>query len=492
MGSRSVKDLRELICISRLSIRDDESSGEDDVSGSDREASDLSPQDRTRTSFPDFKIKKSIPQPSECEYSESYDSMVKSFDAFRNEKISRFQRDAARERKGNREIVVGRPNSAVGRVKKPNANVDYKICHGKNYHAINANNHIRRKDHKLGKDDVDCHDDLKSQQFSGKNEEAAKQDDFDHGRVESILQFVDTSVISNWLERCNHELGDLVKWLREGHNFINFGNFILNNFHYSKQKELINMEVSFILDELELAFRVGINDRKLKIEDLHVLLEIVLKEYPSKLLGKKGPIQILEILIKFCCGKSGNHKDLLSDVRFATDNKQCIQWLLAMRAFSLINLSNGIVSFYKHLTSHKSHEKSCFSSDSRENQEDLTFVWLLDAVDSDFIDVFIFLTRCYLKAHHNFTKHEKQIVLSKAIVHDNDQVFRFLLEKVRMFVTTLIISLNPSTILMHNLSSYGKLKNLFFFISNKEHALIQYNQRHNVSYKVISSKNKRV
>ena len=413
--SRSVKDLRELVCLSRLSIRESESSEDDDNYDCTLEDTLKNPtvsnQD-TSSHFHKEILQQKAPSNS-CAKPGS----------------SSYHGNTPSKRRKN-EIVVGRPKSAVGGVRRPLSKVERGVCQKK----VDASDGKIKINCALSSYDNETvartsEDYLHSHNKGGSREKKI----YDNDLIEKILHYTDANVISDWLERCNHDLDVIVRWLKQGHKFIRFANFMLNEFHYAKRKELIDMEVSFILSEFELAFKVGIRDKTLKVQDLRTLLQVVISEYPTRLHGRRGSYILLNILLTFSCGKNEAYKKLLADVKYSTSNKQYIQWLLAMRAFGLISLSNGVIDFYKQLTSLENDRSDEDSKEMLDCTEDFKFSWLIDAIELKFIDVFTCLAAFFVEACESFSISQRQIIISKAITTGCDQILQYLFDKVISF-----------------------------------------------------------
>ena len=377
--SRSVKDLRELICISRLSIRDE--SGEDD---------DYDDSDQIYPSLHGHRsMKKKVVSKKSC---------IPGSNAS----------DDSNDRR--KELVVGRPRSAVGGVRRPLSAAERGI------YTQNGSVSLNERAQTSG------------DHFSNDSRKYAISIDFEN--IEIALNYVDAHVISDWLGRCNHDLDLIVEWLKEGQNFIHFAFFLLNQFHSSKRKELIDMEVSFILSEFELAFKIGIRDKKLKMKDVRILLQVVLSEYPARLLGTKGSYLLLKMLLTFSCGKNDTYKHLLADVKFATCKAQYIQWLLAMRAFCLVSLTNGIINFYKQLVSLEAHGSNKVSKERIFQGEDIKSIWLMDAIELNDMDVFKCLCEFFLETYEDWLRNQKEVIILKVITTGSEQILRYLADQV--------------------------------------------------------------
>jgi len=384
--SRSIKDLRELICVSRLSIRDDR--GEDD---------DYDDSDQMFSS--------SLNGHSTKSYMNQRDVGSKSCVPGNN----------ASENSNDRriELVVGRPKSAVGGVRRPISAAQ------KGIQSQNGSVSSKERTHAVRTSEDHFSDE--SRKYVIVN---------DDKRIEMVLHYVDANVISDWLERCNHDLDIIVEWLKKGQNFIHFAFFLLSQFHSSKRKELIDMEVSFILSEFELAFKVGIRDKKLKMKDVRMLLQVVLNEYPTRLHGTKGSYLFLKMLLTFSCGKNDTFKHLLADVKLTTCKTQYIQWLLAMRAFCLVSLTNGIINFYKQLVNLETDGSNRASEEKICHGEDIRLIWLTDAIELNDMDVFKCLCEFYMETYEDWLRSKRKFIISKVITTGCEQILRYLADEI--------------------------------------------------------------
>lgn len=189
---------------------------------------------------------------------------------------------------------------------------------------------------------------------------------FTDGNFDEILTFIDASVVSDWLNRANRYLKKMLKWHQDNtdlysasktkllryESFILFCNFWLGNneqikFNDKQRRNLIEMEYSIISEEVMQAFQVGFDSQSLTIGDVNQLLKAVFKEYPIQLLSFRGTYLILDFVDILCSDRDNEYKKLLSDVKCRTINKQYAQWLLSIRSFALINICWSIIKFFK-------------------------------------------------------------------------------------------------------------------------------------------------
>lgn len=195
-----------------------------------------------------------------------------------------------------------------------------------------------------------------------------------NGNFDKMLTYIDASVVSEWLNRANRLLRKMHKWHQDNSNlydthkvnrnksefikyesFINFANFWLgcnktSKLDHRQRRQLLEMEYSIICDEVTQAFQIGIESQEIGLSDIHQLLHAVFKEYPLQLLSFRGVYLLLDYIDTLSSNRLNEYKNLLSDVKCRTVNKQYAQWLLSIRSFSLINLCWSIVKFYRDST----------------------------------------------------------------------------------------------------------------------------------------------
>ncbi|KAH9512983.1 hypothetical protein Btru_035527 [Bulinus truncatus] len=170
---------------------------------------------------------------------------------------------------------------------------------------------------------------------------------------DDILTFMDATIVASWLKRSNETIQELTKYCNTGDNFVHFAQFWLSEFPDFQKKEIFSMEYDILLNEVALAFAVGRESKKVVRRDITDLIGAVFKEYPVRLIGKHGPYIFLDYLDILTSERLDQYKKLLSDVRCSTSNRQYAQWLLATRCFALVNVWSSIVNFFRNLTGHK-------------------------------------------------------------------------------------------------------------------------------------------
>lgn len=176
------------------------------------------------------------------------------------------------------------------------------------------------------------------------------------GNFDQMLTYIDTFIVSEWLNRSNKNLNEMFSWLEENKcsSFIHFADFWLTKINDKQRRDLINMEYSIIVEEISQAFLIGMESDKLSHRDVTNLLKAVFKEYPLALLSFRGLYLLLDYVDILCSDRKDDYKKLLSDVKCKTLNKQYAQWLLSIRSFALVNLCSSVVKFYQNATSEPS------------------------------------------------------------------------------------------------------------------------------------------
>lgn len=167
---------------------------------------------------------------------------------------------------------------------------------------------------------------------------------------DDMMIYIDATIVANWLTRANTALQDLIGFCSKGDNFIQFAHFWLSQFPDLQKRDIFRMEYDILLDELTLAFAVGKENGNIARRDILDLCGAIFKEYPLKLLSAKGSHIFLNYLEVLTSGKQDQYKVLLSDVRCSTSNRQFAQWLLAIRSFALVNIWSSIINFFLNLT----------------------------------------------------------------------------------------------------------------------------------------------
>ena len=177
-------------------------------------------------------------------------------------------------------------------------------------------------------------------------------DEFSDGNFDWLLSGIDGAVVSDWLERANQDVSNMAVWCRSGENFVQFAHFWLSEFPEQRKIDVFALEYNLLMDQLTFAFasfstKTPSNGRRVHDGHLLTLLRAVLREYPERLLGPKGAHMFLDYLDILSSGKHDIYRLLLSDVKCCTDIRQHAQWILALRASALVSVWIAVLDFYR-------------------------------------------------------------------------------------------------------------------------------------------------
>lgn len=244
------------------------------------------------------------------------------------------------------------------------------------------------------------------------------------GNFDWMLVYADSTAITDWLIRANTGLKDLTSWLHADSNFVLFAHFWLSEIPKHKRYELVEIEASIIIDELFFAFGPGLEDKRITQEHITSFFSAVFWEFPKKFSGSEcGPF-FLNILICLCSIRKDSYESLLSDVKCGTEKKQFVQYILATRAFAVINLCIGVIGFYKQISKNSGQDSHIPSKDIKE----VAAVFVLDAVSKGFIDVVDYLMSNFSLDPHNVKGENGKSLLFTAVVSGQEAVVRHLLQ----------------------------------------------------------------
>ncbi|XP_038064461.1 uncharacterized protein LOC119734903 [Patiria miniata] len=392
--TRSVKDLRELICVSRLTMRD-----------SDDEDDELS---RPLSSLSIF----GEPSPASCTAQPAEDMNGLSL--------------APRppwEEKVSKPLS---PQTTGARRKQPKTNK----------HMVNMNNNASI-DFKKFKTPLPP---LESRPSSGSSIDSdrpdsgeVKRQDNPRGNFDDMLQYIDGDMIVDWLGRANGMVDELASWCNDGDNFVVFANFMLTDFPEVQRLELLQMEVGILHDELSLVFDQGLKQGKVQLTDLDRLVSAILREYPGRLCGPRGTHVFLNILDTLSSERTDDYKTLLTDVKISTRNREFAQSLLAVRAFLLLSVWSNIVNFYRRFKSDDPLCEPCVSVDPTIKPPPTASIVqrrAYQAVQRGFVSVLHYLVRSGKLDVAAVNKEDRSLVF-EAVMHNQPRVLHYLLTKVQ-------------------------------------------------------------
>ena len=212
-------------------------------------------------------------------------------------------------------------------------------------------------------------------------------------------------------------------------NFVGFAQFWITEFGMERRSEIVNLEVSILLDEMTLAFRAGQEKGKVRTKDIMDLLSALLREYPKKLTGSASVYLFLDYLDIFTSERAVEYRSILSDVKLSTRNKEHVQLILATRSFMLINVWVAVVNFYKQISESKPVTSTEHLTRHREKSE-VNYNRLVEAINNGYTEVVhYFLYSGKISAGHVDSR--QKTLLHIATAANQLKVVQYLLKKVR-------------------------------------------------------------
>lgn len=246
---------------------------------------------------------------------------------------------------------------------------------------------------------------------------------------DDMLCYMDATVVSAWLTRSNENVGKLSDFCNTGDNFVRFAHFWLSDFPGVEKQEIFELENGILTEEISFAFTVGREQRKISYRDILNLSKAVFREYPGKLLSSKGPHMFLDYLGVLTSGKREDYKKMLSDVKCSTRNKQYAQWLLATRSFAIVSCWSAIVNFYRNLLDRLHHTNQTLFT-SKDVNDDINQVRLSQAIRLGYVDVVHYYS---VSGHVSLTdkdSHNRTTIFT-AVMHNQPDVVHYLINRVK-------------------------------------------------------------
>jgi hypothetical protein len=172
---------------------------------------------------------------------------------------------------------------------------------------------------------------------------------------EFMFNSIDTGIVSDWLQEANDVVAKLSNWNKVSENFVSFAHFWLSQISGSDRLSLIRLEYGILLDQLAAAFP---SEFPVKSHHIRALAEAVFHEFPRRILSTGGIHLVLSHLdILMLSQRDSQFCKLLSDIHCSTNCRQHTEIVLAMRAFAITSMLSAFVNFYCKL--HDSQEVIC-------------------------------------------------------------------------------------------------------------------------------------
>ena len=359
--ARNIRDLREIINISRLSIRDEEDFQSVFSSDEDEETSSLRGYITSRPS-----------------------SALGTRSCFQT--LSSNNDNNNNNNNNNNNISTKRPVSAVNSSRSEQSIRPSTVPIKRSSHEprkSNSSQSLIGRDHKqfpshytpvppiLSKDD--------KKKIRDKNPRIRKNT---RRNFDEVLSYLDSAIVNEWLEECNDTIQKLSSFATEGAKWVSFCHFLLEGMKHEDYCHLLDVEFSIIVDRLKYGFHAGFTTNQLNDNDLLQLASSAIPEYPGRLKqgAYKGVEALLDIFVVLSSSdRTDQYRELLKSINCVSVNKQCVQWLLAIRAHGLISFVSGILRFFENI-----HSDSVTSA-SVGREPVLDFSGLVNTVSSDIL-----------------------------------------------------------------------------------------------------------
>ena len=164
---------------------------------------------------------------------------------------------------------------------------------------------------------------------------------------DNMLIYLDATLVSEWLSSSNEVVSDMTNWCHQHENYVQFAHFWLSEMPQLQRQEIFKLEYSIVMDQFNLAFAPGRDAGQIKYKDIVHFTQAVFREYPANLFSSKGSHTFLNYLDTLTSERTKVYKNLLTDVRCSTRIKQHAQMTLACRAFCLVSVWSAVVKFYR-------------------------------------------------------------------------------------------------------------------------------------------------
>ena len=329
---RSVRDLRELICVSRLTCRDSDDEDSLEYYTNQNNEEDLSDV-KKQSSNSDSSRESSASSVSltTCVSPASDSGIVTSSESpFNSTTNVAINANLNEECIKTESVALSKKSNKVKKKTKPQV-ITQKLPIRTEIHkkfvplppvtAKKANNNLVQR-----------------------NETATETNDI----ICKMLQCADMDIISDWLKQANSGVSNMSIWCTTGDNYVRFAQFWLSMFSVADQQEIFSLEYNLLIDQLTFVF--DCNRSKFTQNDFALFMAMVFREYPKKLLSSKSNFLFLEYL-DILCDRRESFRKLLSDVKYSTTVKEHIQCILAIRSYAIISIWEAVIKFFRNLSS---------------------------------------------------------------------------------------------------------------------------------------------
>ncbi|XP_062619995.1 uncharacterized protein LOC134281575 [Saccostrea cucullata] len=401
--SRGVRDLRDLICVSRLTVRDsdEEIFSDDEVVIKDLDTLSVSSASSVDSSKRLPSVERHVSPDSGCVTNTCSSTPPET--AVETDVIPKKTKPKKRKKRDKKPVL----NIVPGTYELPRAEVLPPVASTSFGSIISENQDV---------------DEVSSPVVDKRVR--ANTTNFD-----DMMCYIDATVVSSWLSRANDNVQKLCEFCQNSEKFVQFAHFWLSDFPDQQKNEIFELEYEIIVEEANFAFTVGKEQRKITNRDILGLITAVFREYPGILLSSKGPYLFLDYLDVLSSEKQTSYKRLLSDVKCSTRNKQYAQWILAMRSFTLLSVWTAIVNFYRNLKRDVSptQDHSLLSSSSKESVHHQRVV---QAIRLGLVDVLHYYITTALVNPHYKDSHNRTYIFT-AVMYNQPSILHYLINRVK-------------------------------------------------------------
>ena len=249
------------------------------------------------------------------------------------------------------------------------------------------------------------------------------------GNFDEMLCFMDATIVSSWLTRANNCVSEISTYILSEDHFVRFSHFWLTDFPDVQKREIFELEIEILREELGFAFTVGRDQRKITQHDISNLIGAIFREYPARLLSSKGNFLFLDYLDILSSERTQKYKKLLSDVKCSTKNRQYAQWILATRSFALVSMWSAIVNFYRNLLGKHGSTDGLSIPSSHVSYRNIYEKRLFQALKLGYTDVIHFLVISGLVNVKLIDSHERTLIFT-AVMYNQPKVLQYFINRV--------------------------------------------------------------
>ena len=166
------------------------------------------------------------------------------------------------------------------------------------------------------------------------------------GTAEDVVARIDKEYLKELLAQSSSNVAALSLWWADPVKACKFMHFWLREIDERKRLELLQMEYSIVREEVQALFAVPLATGDVKVTQTHGLLHAVLHEYPSAFCGANGRKVVIDVICLLASEKRDEFKKLLTDVHLSSRSKPAIESFLSLRSFGLVSMMHSVICFF--------------------------------------------------------------------------------------------------------------------------------------------------